>query len=81
MAGAILRFPQERLAIFTCSFGSAKMGYYSLAGTKGVLRLENAYEYRGESKCVVTIEGQQTEKVFKAGDQFASELIYFQTVS
>ena len=77
MAGAILRFPQERLAIFTCSFGSAGVGYYSLVGTKGNLRLENAYEYRGSSKCIVTIKGRQTEKVFKAGDQFASELIYF----
>src|SRR5438552_14381245 len=77
MTGAILRFPQERLAIFTCSFGSAGVGYYSLVGTKGNLRLENAYEYRGSSKCIVTIKGRQTEKVFKAGDQFASELIYF----
>src|SRR6184192_2892545 len=77
MAGAILRFPQERLAIFTFSFGSAGIGYYSLVGTKGNLRLENAYEYRGDSKCIVTIKGRQTEKVFKAGDQFASELIYF----
>src|SRR5205823_15013834 len=77
MTGAILRFPRERLAIFTCSFGSAGIGYYSLVGTKGNLRLENAYEYRGDSKCIVTIKGRQTEKVFKAGDQFASELIYF----
>jgi predicted dehydrogenase len=77
MCGAVLRFPQERLAIFTCSFGSAKIGYYSLVGTKGHLRLENAYEYRDEAKCVLTIEGQRTEKVFTPGDQFASELIYF----
>jgi len=77
MCGAIMRFPQERLASFTCSFGSAKIGYYSLVGTKGHLRLENAYEYREEAKCVLTIEGERTEKVFAPGDQFASELIYF----
>jgi len=77
MTGAILRFPQERMAIFTCSFGSADIGYYSLVGSKGDLRLENSYEYRGESKCVITIEGEKTEKVFKAGDQFAAEVIYF----
>jgi predicted dehydrogenase len=77
MTGALLRFPQECLGIFACSFGSAKLGYYSLIGTKGDLRLENSYEYRGESKCIVTIEGQRTEKVFKANDQFASELVYF----
>jgi len=77
MCGAIMRFPQERLAIFTCSFGSAKIGYYSLVGTKGHLRLENAYEYRDEAKCMLTIEGERTEKVFTPNDQFASELIYF----
>jgi glucose-fructose oxidoreductase len=77
MTSAILRFPQERLAILTCSFGSTKIGYYSLVGTKGHLQLENAYEYRGETKCMVTIEGERTERVFKAGDQFAPELIYF----
>ena len=77
MASVILRFPQERLAIFTCSFGSAKIGYYSLVGTKGHLRLENAYEYRDDATCVVTIGGERTEKVFTPGDQFAAELIYF----
>ena len=46
-------------------------------GTKGHFRLENAYEYQGELKFVATIDGQQTEKIFPPGDQFAPELIYF----
>ncbi len=77
MTGAILRFSRERLAIFTCSFGSTDIAYYDLVGTKGHLRLENAYEYRGEMKCVTTIEGKESDKNFKPGDQFAPELIYF----
>lgn len=77
MAGAILRFPRERLTIFTCSFGSTDIGYYDLVGTKGHLRLENAYEYLGEMKCLTTIDGKETETIFKPGDQFAPELIYF----
>jgi predicted dehydrogenase len=36
MTGAILRFSRDRLATFICSFGSADIGYYHLAGTKGV---------------------------------------------
>jgi hypothetical protein len=28
-------------------------------------------------KCVTTIGGKKTEKIFKPGDQFAPELIYF----
>ncbi len=77
MTGAIMRFPHERLAMFTCSFGSDDVSYYDLVGTKGQLRLENAYEYQGELKCVTTIGGKRTEKNFKPGDQFAPELIYF----
>jgi predicted dehydrogenase len=77
MTGAIMRFSRERLAMFTCSFGSADVAHYDLVGTKGHLRLENAYEYRGDLKCVTTIGGKTTEKIFKPGDQFAPELIYF----
>jgi glucose-fructose oxidoreductase len=77
MTGAIMRFPHERLAIFMCSFGSTDVSEYDLVGTKGHLRLENAYEYQGELKCVTTIHGKRSEKIFKPGDQFALELIYF----
>ena len=77
MTGAIMRFPQERLAMFTCSFGSTDVSQYDLVGTKGQLRLENAYEYQGELTCVTTMDGKRTEKTFKPGDQFAPELIYF----
>ena len=38
---------------------------------------ENSYEYDGEAIYVITIDGQQTETVVKAGDQFTSQLIYF----
>jgi predicted dehydrogenase len=77
MTGAIMRFPHERLAMFTCSFGSTDVSQYDLVGTKGQLHLENAYEYQDELTCVTTIDGKRTEKTFKPGDQFAPELIYF----
>jgi len=77
MTAAIMRFASERLATFTCSFGSADVSHYDLVGTKGQLRLENAYEYQGELKCVTTIDGKKTDKTFEPGDQFAPELIYF----
>src|SRR5438874_2445425 len=64
MTGVIMRFPHERLGMFTCSFGSSDVSRYDLVGTKGELRLENAYEYQGDSKCVTTIDGKTSEKVF-----------------
>ena len=77
ISGAILRFPGERLATFTCSFGSVAIAEYEVVGTKGHLRLENAYEYQDDMKCVTTIDGKKSEKIFTPGDQFAPELIYF----
>src|SRR5581483_11576827 len=44
-AGAVLRFPGDRLATFVCSFGAADSGEYQVVGTKGSLHLKNAYEY------------------------------------
>ena len=40
----VLRFPNERLASFICSFGAADVSEYRLAGTKGDLAVEPAYE-------------------------------------
>jgi predicted dehydrogenase len=40
MTSAILRFPGDRLASFTCSFGAADYSSYRVIGTEGVLRVE-----------------------------------------
>jgi glucose-fructose oxidoreductase len=77
MTGAILRFPEERLASFTSSFGAADVSAYELVGTEGHLRVEPAYEYVGELKHRLTIKGKTRERTFSSRDQFAPELIYF----
>jgi glucose-fructose oxidoreductase len=76
-AGAILRFPRGRLATFTCSFGGADAAMYEIVGTKGRVRVEPAYEYVGGLKSFITIGGKTTMRTFKAGDQFAPQLIHF----
>ena len=77
MTGAILRYPEERLASFTCSFGAADVSAYELVGAEGNLRVEPAYEYVGELKHRLTIKGKTRERTFSGRDQFAPELIYF----
>ena len=77
MTGAILRFPEERLASFTSSFGAADLSAYELVGTEGHLRVEPAYEYIGELKHRLTVKGKTRERTFSSRDQFAPELIYF----
>jgi glucose-fructose oxidoreductase len=74
---AILRFPGERLATFTCSFGSADVSSYRVVGTHGELRVEPAYEYHGPLAHTLTRRGRSRRRQFAARDQFAPELLHF----
>lgn len=78
----LMKFPENRLANFTVSFGAFESGDFDILGTKGRLCLEHAYEYtepmtmtlyqKGKSKPV-----KKSIRKFKKRDQFASELLYF----
>jgi predicted dehydrogenase len=74
---AILRFPGERLACFTCSFGAADVSEFRLVGTKGDLAVEPAYEYAMPLKHRLSLDGDMRERRFAKRDQFAPELLYF----
>lgn len=73
----VMRFPDERTASFTCSFGSAPASTFRVSGTKGEIVLENAYEYVGERKLYLTTRGKTKEENFAEVDQFGPEFIYF----
>jgi glucose-fructose oxidoreductase len=77
MTGAILRFPGERLATFVSSFNSADVASYEVVGTKGSIRMENAYEYAEPIRQTVTVDGRARQRTFPKHDQFAPELMYF----
>ena len=75
---AVLRFPSERLAIFTCSFGATKVSEYRLVGTKGELAVDPAYEYAKPLEHRLSLDGNVvSERRFAKRDQFAPELLYF----
>lgn len=77
MLSAIMRFPGERLASFTVSFGASDVASYRVVGTSGDLVLEPAYEYAEELRQYVTVKQKTKEKSYGKRDQFAPELIYF----
>lgn len=77
MTTAVLRFPGERLAQFTTSFGAADTSAYDLIGTKGVIRMDPAYEYVGKRVMTLTVGDQTKKRAFGPVDQFAPELLYF----
>ncbi len=72
-----LRFPQERVAQFTCSFGAHDRAHYQVVGTEGFLTLDNAYEYAAEM--ILHVEGKHGTKTrtFTKRDQIAAEIEYF----
>jgi predicted dehydrogenase len=72
-----LRFPDQRLATFTASFGAVDAASYELVGTKGSLRLDPAYEYAAPLTLETRLGGKVKKKVFKKTDQVAAELDYF----
>ena len=78
MAAAILRFPGERLATFTCSFGASPIDTYHVVGTKGDVRMRPAYEYHEGIEMYLTKGGEKEhKKSFRQHDQFGAELLYF----
>jgi len=74
---AVLRFPEARLATFTCSFGAASVSEFQVVGSKGSLRADPAYDYSQGLRLKVTMNGTPRESVFPKSDQFAPELLYF----
>jgi len=77
MTCGLLRFPGERLATFTASFGASDVSSYRVLGTRGDLLVEPAYDYADKLGHCLTIEGRTREREFAKRDPFAAELVYF----
>ncbi len=77
MTSAILRFPKERLATFTASFGAADIGRYTLVGTKGSIVADPAYEYAEGLNLQIKLGEKAQRREFPKRDQFAAEISYF----
>ena len=74
---AVLRFPGDRLASFTCSVGSSSLQWYEIVGTKASLRLDPAYGIAEDLVQHIVRGERKKTRVFRARDQFAPELLYF----
>lgn len=77
MTSAILRFPEDRLATFTSSFGASDISEYRVTGTKGNLRLTAAYEYVEPIVQYLTVNNKSRTRTFQKRDHFAPQLIHF----
>lgn len=73
----LMRFPGDRVAQFTCSFGAANVSSYRIVGTRGDLVVSPAFEFDKALGHVLTVDGKTTKRSFPKRDQFAPELVYF----
>ncbi len=75
---AVMRFPDNKLASFTVSFGTSDAAWYTLYGTDGYLCLDKAYEYTEKRELEFQGKnGKLQTQIYKKGDQFGPELLYF----
>jgi predicted dehydrogenase len=76
-ASVVMRFPEGKLAAFNVSFGAEAVARYELVGTQGTLKVDNAYEYKGELRWELTAEGQTRKGKVRERDQIAPEILTF----
>ena len=78
MVTAVMRFPKERIATFTCGFGEGRVSEYRVVGTTGDLKMETGYTFRGDITMHLTDKDGKTKKtVFGERDQVGPEIAYF----
>lgn len=77
MDSVVMKFPGDRLAAFTCSFGAHAAADYTVFGAKGCITVESAFEYSTARTVKVSGEALSSKKIYKKCDQFAPELLHF----
>ena len=77
MSSAVMRFPNDRLAVFTCSFGATDRDTYEVIGTKGVLKMDPGFAMSQDIKCEISVGEKTRRSTYKRRDQFGPELVYF----
>jgi predicted dehydrogenase len=73
----VMKFPEERLATFSVSFGAFDTADYELIGSKGRIRLEKGYKHSKSMSLKIYEAGKVLTKKYAKRDQFAPEIIYF----
>jgi len=73
----VLRFPDDRIATFTVSFGAADIDEYRVVGTKGDIHVQPGFLFGCSLGFRLTADGRTEERQFPETDQFGAEAAYF----
>jgi predicted dehydrogenase len=77
MISVLLRFPENRTAQFTVSYGANSIAEYAVVGTKGSLQMKRAFSWTEPLELTVTIGEDSSRERFELSDQFGGETKYF----
>ncbi len=77
MVSVLLRFPGDRQALFTASFGAYATSSYQLIGTLGSMCVDPAYDENTGASIAIERGGRTSQRSFRDVDQFAAEIRYF----
>lgn len=77
MYTVVMKFPGDRLAQFTCSYGANAGSKYIVVGTEGSIEVEPGYTWLEPLVHTLTIGEKKTEKTFDRSDHFGGETQYF----
>lgn len=72
-----LNFANHRVASFAASLGAADRSAFEVIGTRGILKMDPAYEVAMDLKSEITIGDWRIKEIFRRRVEFASELLYF----
>ena len=74
---ATLRFPGDRLAQFSVTFGAGKLDSYTVIGTDGCLTLHPGFQLETGTRLTRRMDGEFSTTEFADVDQFAGLAAYF----
>lgn len=77
MTAAVLRYPGERLAMFTCSLAAYRGSAWTALAERRLVQMDPAYSYRDRLAVEIRTDARTRTHRFGVHDQFAAELEHF----
>ena len=74
---AILRFPGDRIAQFSASFGVAEIDMYRVIGTEGEITLEPGFRFETATQMRIRQGSEVSKQSFPQIDHFGAQTAYF----
>ncbi|MDH5798705.1 MAG: Gfo/Idh/MocA family oxidoreductase, partial [Paracoccaceae bacterium] len=72
-----LRFPGDRFAQFSVSFGTSDTDMYRVVGTTGEITMEPGFRFQVPTRMALTTDGTTTVREFPDIDHFGAQTAYF----